>query len=107
MSLRVLELDDLRLTSVQDKLQLSIRTFATFQVPTTISLFDDGEIVKALTSGHIWVSRGAGFRLDIRVSTDGKLIDRSTSLHLLEGIGYTLRDAPVSWCVLLLSLELY
>jgi hypothetical protein len=95
MSLKVLELDRLQLTISEDHLKLSVISAANIRIPRSLSTLDSATIVKALTAGEIWVSRGISCRLDIEVFLNGKPLDQNGRLHLLERVGYMIRDAPV------------
>jgi hypothetical protein len=95
MSLKVLELDPLHLTISQDHLKLSVISTADIRIPTSLSTLDNATMVKALTAGEIWVSRGISCRLDIEVFFNGKPLGQNSRLQLLESVGYRIRDAPV------------
>jgi hypothetical protein len=95
MSLKVLELDRLQLTISEDHLKLSVISAADIRVPRSLSTLDSATLVKALTAGEIWVPRGISCRLDIEVFFNGKPLDPNSRLHLLESVGYRIRDAPV------------
>lgn len=95
MSLKELELDQIHLTSVSDKLRLSINSSATFQIPALLSQLSQRDTAKALTSGNVWISRGTNCGLDIHVYFDGKRLEKNRRLHVLESLGYRLRDAHV------------
>jgi hypothetical protein len=94
MSLKVLELDCLQLTISEDHLKLSVISAADIRIPTSLSTLDNATMVKALTAGEIWVSRGISCRLDIEVFFNGEPLDQN-SLQLLESVGYRIRDATV------------
>jgi hypothetical protein len=94
MSLKVLELDRLQLTISEDHLKLSVISAADIRIPTSLSTLDNATMVKALTAGEIWVSRGISCRLDIEVFFNGEPLDQN-SLRLLESVGYRIRDATV------------
>jgi hypothetical protein len=52
----------------------------------------NSELIERLTSGTVWVSRGAGYRVDFVVSENGQpLLDHDVS----EKIGRYLQAAPV------------
>jgi hypothetical protein len=97
MPLQTLELEKLHLTLASEKLKLDIASTVDirFQSGWIPSQDQDG-IVKALTSGQIWVSRGKRCRLDIKVSFNGKPLDRTSRVAISESLGYSLRDAHVS-----------
>jgi hypothetical protein len=95
MSLKVLELDRLQLTISEDHLKLSVISAAGIRIPRSLSTLDGAALVKALTAGQIWVSRGISCRLDIEVFFNGKPLDQNSRLRLLESVGYQIRDAPV------------
>lgn len=99
MFTKVVKLSDLRLTSEQDKLQLSICSSAEFHLPDRFSTSVDKDIIRELIDGGIWASRGAQCHLDLVLSIDGKVLQDSNSFHLIEAIAYRLRNAPVSLCV--------
>jgi hypothetical protein len=95
MSLKVLELDRLQLTISEDHLKLSVISAADIRIPRSLSTLDNTAIVKALTAGKLWVSRGISCRLDIEVFFNGKPLDQNSRLQLLESVGYQIRDAAV------------
>jgi hypothetical protein len=101
MSLKVLELDRLQLTISKDGLRLSVISAAEIRIPSSLSTLDSAAVVKALTAGQIWVSRGIPCRLDIEVFFDGKPLDQNTRLRVLESLGYRIRDAEVRFPPLL------
>jgi hypothetical protein len=105
MSLKVLELDRLQLTISEDHLKLSVISAAEIRIPRSLSTLDSATIVSALTAGQIWVSRGISCRLDIEVFFNGKPLDQNCRLHLLESVGYRIRDAPVRSPLLLETLH--
>jgi hypothetical protein len=96
MSRRVLELDTLHLTVPDQLLKLSVVSAADIRIPRSISSLEDSALVKALTSGSLWVSRGVACRLDVQVLLNGKPLDKDGRVNLLESLGYRLRDAQVS-----------
>ncbi len=95
MSLWALELDPLHLVNSEHHLKLSVLSFANIRIPWSISSLENDAIVKALTSGNLWVSRGAACRLDIRVFYNGNPLDRNGRINILESLGYRIRDAQV------------
>lgn len=102
MFTKVMELGDLRLTSEQDKLQLSICAFAEFQLLDRFSAAVDKDIIRELIVGGIWASHGTQCHLGLVISIDGKVVQDSQSFHLIEAIAYRMRNAPVSLRVLLI-----
>ncbi|KAH8754680.1 hypothetical protein F5882DRAFT_469304 [Hyaloscypha sp. PMI_1271] len=105
MSLRVLELDTLHLTVPDHLLKLSVVSAADIRIPRSISSLEDSALIKALTSGRLWVSRGVACRLDVQVLFNGKPLDGDGRVSLLESLGYRLRDAQL-WSLLSLSASL-
>jgi hypothetical protein len=95
MSLKVLELDRLQLIIFEDHLKLSVVSAAAIRIPRSLSTLDGAALVKALTGGEIWVSRGISCRLDIEILFNGKPLDQISRLNLLESLGYRIRDAAV------------
>ncbi len=95
MSLKILELGNLSLVNSNDNLKLSITTAVDIRVPESLSSLESDAIVKALTSGRIWVSRGIFCHLAIRVFIDGKPLNDAMRLHLLESLGSYLRGLKV------------
>lgn len=97
MSLQTLGLEKLHLTLASEKLKLDIASTVDIRFPSRWSpSWDNDEIVKALTSGHIWVSRGRRCRVDIEISFNRKPLHSTTRIAILESIGYHLREAHVS-----------
>ena len=97
MSLQTLELEKLHLTLAAEKLKLGIASAVDIRFPSRwIPSQDNDGIVKALTSGYIWLSRGRRCRVDIKVSFNGKPLDRNCRIGILESLGCHLRDAHVS-----------
>jgi hypothetical protein len=95
MPLRVLELDTLNLISPDHQLKLSAVAAVDVRIPQGMSSLEDPTLVKALTSRKLWVSRGVACHLDIQVLLNGKPLDRSDRVNLLESLGYRIRDAQV------------
>lgn len=95
MASKVLELEQLHLTNLADNLKLSVTSSAHLRIPSCLSQLNQEETTKALASGDIWVSRGASCGLDLHVSFDGKRVERNRRIHVLESLGYRLRDAHV------------
>jgi hypothetical protein len=96
MSLETLKLEGLHLTLASEKLKLDIASLVDVSFQSGwIPCQDEDAIVKALTSGQIWVSRGRRCRLDIKVSFNGKQLDQTSRIATLESLGYHLRDAHV------------
>jgi len=95
MPLRVLELDTLHLTNPDAHLKLSVVSAVDVRFPRSISNLQDDALVKALTSGKLWVSRGIACRLDIQILFNGKPLDRNGRVNILESLGYRIRDAHV------------
>jgi hypothetical protein len=96
MALRVLGLDPLHLIKPDSELKLSVVPAVDIRIPDSISILDDAALVKALTSGNLWVSRGLACHLDIHILFNGKSLDARGRVNLLESFGYRLRDAQVS-----------
>ena len=96
MSLQVLRLDTLRLTKPDNELKLTVVPAVDIRIPHSISILDNGALVGALTSGNLWVSRGVACHLEIQVLFNGKPLDPTGHVTLLESLGYKLRDAQVS-----------
>lgn len=95
MASKVLELDQLHLTSVVDKLKVSITSSAHLRIPDCLSQLDQEETAKALASGNVWISRGTSCGLDFHISFDGERLEKNGRIHVLESLGYRLRDAHV------------
>ncbi len=95
MCLRVLELDALHLNSPDHHLKLSVVSTADVRIPSCISSLENAALVKALTSGNVWISRGVACHLEIQVLFNGKPLDKDGRVNLLESLGYRIRDAQV------------
>lgn len=97
MSSKSLVLEKLFLTLASEKLNLEIASTVDIKFPSGLSHSgDDDGVVKALTSGNIWVSRGRRCRLDLEISFNGKPLDRTSRITILESFGYDLQVAHVS-----------
>ena len=97
MSSKTLELGKFSLALNSEKLKLEIDSsvqikFSSGWDPSA----GENIIVKALESGSIWISRGRRCRVDVQIFFDGKPLERSSRISLLESLGYHLRDAHVS-----------
>jgi hypothetical protein len=90
-----LELGTLHLVDTENHLKLSVLSTTDIRIPQRISSLANDAIIKALTSGNLWVSRGVGCRLDIQILFNGKKLDRNGRIGLLESLGYRFRDAQV------------
>lgn len=92
---RALDLGKLLLTNSADQIQLSVISTACIQLPPPIATSNHTNILKALTSGHIWTSRGIDCSLEITVLFNGKPLDKFQRSALLDNLGRHLRDAKV------------
>jgi len=98
MSLMALDLGPLRLKHASDDLNLSVSSTVGLRLPSgKVSLLRGVDIIKALTSGNIWASRGRACRLEFRISFNGKQLDQRSRRRLLESLGYHLRDIHVGF----------
>jgi hypothetical protein len=95
MSLRVLVLDTLHLANLEHHLKLSVVSAAEVKIPQNISNLEDAALLKTLTSGNLWVTRGIACHLDIQVLFNGKPLGRGSRANMLESLGQRLRDAQV------------
>ncbi|CZR59435.1 uncharacterized protein PAC_09327 [Phialocephala subalpina] len=95
MPLGTLELGHVLLTNSADKIQLSAISTASLQLPQSIATSNHTNILKALTSGHIWTSRGIGCSLDITILFNSKRLDKTQRLALLESLERRLSDAKI------------
>jgi hypothetical protein len=95
MSHRVLGLDTIYLTKPDNELKLSVVPAVNIRIPHSISTLDDAALVGAMTSGNLWVSHGVACHLEIQVLFNGKPLDPTGHVTLLESLGYKLRDAQV------------
>ena len=109
MSSRTLGLEKLHLTLNSEKLTLEIASKVDIKFPSGwFSSLDDDGVFQALTSGYIWAPRGRRCRVDVDISFNEKPLDAVSRIHILESLGYHLRDANVSlsaclWMHLLIS----
>jgi hypothetical protein len=102
MSLKVLELEQIELTYPIDGLKLSIISQVEVRLPSgKLASLDQEGLIKVLRSGNVWVSRGRACRLDMQLSFNGKLLNKSNRMQILEVLGYCLSDAYVSESLLL------
>jgi hypothetical protein len=95
MSVRVLELDQFRLSDSEDGIEWSVSPFIHTTIPESVCNKRNEEIIKGLTSGNIWATRGAHLSLDFYVMA-GHLLDSPQKLQLCESLAYSIRDTCVS-----------
>ena len=96
MSLRALDLGAVQLTSASDKLNLSVQTTVTLQLPVSIEMLDNSVIAKLLMSGNIWTIRGEGCCIHVAINLDEEVCDETQLTDVVEMIKYQLIYAPVS-----------
>jgi hypothetical protein len=96
MPLQVLELDPLHLINAGAHLKLSVVSAADVRIPSSISSLQGDALVKALTSGKLWVCRGIACHFDIQILCNGKPLDRNSRVNVLESLGHRIRDTHVS-----------
>jgi hypothetical protein len=95
MSHRVLGLDTIYLTKPDNELKLSVVPAADIRIPHSISTLDDAALVRAMTSGNLWVSHSVTCHLELQVLFNGKPLDPTGRVNLVGSLGYKLRDAQV------------
>ena len=93
--LRVLKLDPLHLTHSKHRLKLSAVSSVDVRIPGSLSSLAHDELVKALASGNLWVTRGVACHLDIQILFNGKQLDQNERVNLLESLGHHIRDSQV------------
>ncbi len=91
----IVELGQVLLTNPTDKIQLSAICAAFIQLPQSIVNLDHADILGALTSGHIWTTRGVGCSLDIDILFNGKPLNSHQQSLILDTLGRRLQDAQV------------
>ena len=96
MPVRELDLGQLSLAHVAGDLWLSVNASGAFNLPSNLSSLNDHELQEALVSGSIWTTRGVACQINIKISFNGKPLDESNRLRVLESLGYQCRDAHVS-----------
>ncbi|KAH8685414.1 hypothetical protein BGZ60DRAFT_395144 [Tricladium varicosporioides] len=102
MSSRSLELDPIHLTSHIDKLKLKISSVAQLSGPQTLAQLEDSEFFDALSSGRIWLRRGAYCAFECQIFLDGIFLDTRDHQEVLVGVGNEIRNATL-WSHLFLS----
>lgn len=96
MPLKVLELGPLTLISTADDMTVTIRPKVQLKLPPgIINTLNNVDLLKAITIGKLWVSRGIGCRLDLQILFNGKPLEETIRLRMLESVGYHVRDAHV------------
>lgn len=96
MPLKVLELGPLTLNSPADNITVSIRPKVQLKLPPgQLNSLGNVDLLKAITSGKLWVTRGTGCHFDLRFLLNGKPLDKNLRLRILESVGYHIRDANV------------
>lgn len=101
MAARVVNLGQMDISQLHGNLRLTVAAMGAFTVPLPYSDLDDGELIAALASGDVWVTRGAACQVKIRISLNGDPINKNSHLEVLEAIGIHFRDAHVSLSCLL------
>ena len=104
MSSKTLELDDINLISLSDRLKLSITSAVDIRMPMTDQELDTEAGIKALTSWKLWVVRGVSCHIAIRVFIDGKELPQNRRLNFLERLGYQFCSLEVIFCAVDLGL---
>lgn len=106
MPSHTLDLGEVLLTDSPGKFQLSATFTASLQLPQSIATSNHTDILKALTSGHIWTTRGIGCSFNITIMLDGKPLDKTQRSALVESLGRRLNDTEVSPTFLVTGLVL-
>lgn len=96
MASRTLKLDGNLLKLASESLELEISTAVDVKVPLGWD-FEEDKILEALISGNIWAARGRKCRVDVDISFNGKSLDDTSRISLLEYLGYNLRDTYVGF----------
>ncbi|RFU24185.1 hypothetical protein B7463_g12155, partial [Scytalidium lignicola] len=106
MSLKTFHLDLLRLSCSQGSIQLSVSSSVTLRALSEALVTATPQLnVADLASRNVWVSRGSGCRIDIRISIAGKPLNREQHVNILEQLGHHLLEAPL-WSQLNLPVKL-
>ncbi|KAG9245484.1 hypothetical protein BJ878DRAFT_15293 [Calycina marina] len=95
MATRVVNLGQSELSNRMGDTRLNVTAMGAFILPTYYSELDDIELVEALASGNLWVTRGTACHVTIRITFNGSPIDEINHLRVLESLGYHCRDAYV------------
>ena len=97
MSTKSLELARFSLTMKSEKLKVEVVSTVDIKFPSGWNLCrDDASILDALTSGHVWASRGSRCRVQMEFFLNSKPLDQNFKIALLDALGYHLCDAQVS-----------
>jgi hypothetical protein len=102
MPLKVLDLEPITLTCAAEDLKLLVTPQLSIELPSRrLASLDNTELIKNLTDGKVWVCRGRACRLDLQLFFNGRLLEHTTRMKLLESLGYSIRDAHVGDILLL------
>ncbi|KAH8821303.1 hypothetical protein F5884DRAFT_767364, partial [Xylogone sp. PMI_703] len=106
MSSKTFHLDLIRLSCPQDSLQLSLSSSATFRAISDEPSRPTPQLnVADLISRKVWVCRGHGCAVDIRISFAGAPLNRQRHVNVVERLGHHLLQAPL-WSQLNLQVKL-
>ena len=97
MSLKTLQLEKFHLMLASAKLRLEVESTVDVRFPSGWSpSLDNDDMIRILASGYFWVSRGRRCRADFQIFVDGKQLDSTSRIFVLESLGCCIRDAHVS-----------
>lgn len=96
MTASSIELNDIRLSSTENNLQLTISSILDLHhPPCLLDHVNDIEKQALLASGVAWVHRGAGFSLALKVFLDGVALKSDFRGQVLETLGSYLKGSEV------------
>jgi len=97
MSVKTVHFEQLKLSYAAEDLKLSVTSFVDLKLPNNrLASLDGEDLLEALTTENIWISRGSACRLEFQLSYNGKPLEIPSRMRTLENLGYHLRDAYVS-----------
>lgn len=90
-------LDKLILAYPAKNLSLSVDSSVSLQWSNdAVPSMNSKRLLGFICSGKVWVTRGNGCHLDFRIHCNGQQLDRLLMERIVEDLGHSIRDAPVS-----------
>lgn len=94
----VIHLKSLRLSCAKENLRLFITpTLELSYTAGTIDHLEPSDIIQALKSSRIWLSRGLGCHINIRISFNGASLQSLGHEDAIEELGTLIREAAVRY----------
>jgi hypothetical protein len=95
-----LNLDKIRISCQEKKLELVVESASFFKCPDgKFQHWEKPELLEHLSSGKVWVSRGNNYRLDFQILIN----DRKCSQNVIDRLGNHVRNLPVGLLAVLFS----